>query len=69
LKIRLLEITSLSQSPHDRILWILANNDGKMERSQLRAKVAMRYAQLSPILEELVKEGRIKIALGKNGDI
>jgi len=29
----------------------------------------MRYALLNPILEELVKEGRIKIAIGKQGDI
>jgi hypothetical protein len=29
----------------------------------------MRYALLIPILEELMKEGRIKIAAGKQGDI
>jgi hypothetical protein len=33
-----------------------------MERSRLRAKAAMRYAQLNPILDELVKEGRIRIS-------
>ena len=54
-------MTSLSQSPRDRILWILANNDGKMERSRLRAATGMRYALLNPILEELMKEGRIRI--------
>ena len=54
-------MTSFSQSPRDRILWILANNGGKMERSRLRAATGMRYALLNPILEELVKEGRIKI--------
>ena len=43
-----LEMTSLSQSPRDRILWILANNDGKMERSRLRTSTGMRYASLNP---------------------
>jgi len=37
------------QSPRDRILWILANNGGKMERSRLRACTEMRYALLTPI--------------------
>jgi hypothetical protein len=54
-------MTSLSQSPRDRILWILANNGGKMERSRLRACTGMRYALLNPILDELVREGRIRI--------
>ena len=62
-------MTSLSQSPRDRILWMLANNGGKMERSRLRASTGMRYAMLIPILEELVKKGRIKISLRKYGDI
>ena len=53
-------MTSLSQSQRDRILWILANNGGKMERSRLRARIGIRYALLNPILEELVREGRIK---------
>jgi hypothetical protein len=56
----ILEMTSLSQSPRDRILWILANNDGTMERSRLRGRMGMRYALLNPILEDLAKEGRIK---------
>jgi hypothetical protein len=63
-----MEMTSFSQSPPDRILWILASNGGKMERSRLRARTGMRYALLNPILEELVKEGRIKITVGKQGD-
>jgi len=29
----------------------------------------MRYALLDPILEELAREGRIRIATGKNGDL
>jgi hypothetical protein len=62
-------MTSFSQSLRDRILWILANNGGKKERSRLRGRMAMRYALLNPILDELVKEGRIKIVAGKNGDM
>jgi hypothetical protein len=62
-------MTSFSQSPSDRILWILANNGGKMERSRLRASTGMRYAMLIPILEELVREGRIKMTVSNQGDI
>jgi len=47
---------SLSQSPRDRILWLLANSGGKMEWSRLRVFAGMRYALLNPIIEELVKE-------------
>jgi hypothetical protein len=36
-----------------------------MERSRLRASMGMRYALLNPILEELAREGRIRIS----GDI
>ncbi len=62
-------MTSLSQSPRNRILWILANNDGKMERSRLRASTGMRYALLNPILDELVKEGRIRITVTMKRDL
>jgi hypothetical protein len=62
-------MTSLSQSPRDRILWILANNDGKMERSRLRAATGMRFAMLIPILDELLKEGRIRITVTMKKDI
>jgi hypothetical protein len=61
-------MTTLSQSSRDRILWALANNGSKMERSRLRASTGMRYALLNPILEELTREGKIKIGLGKDGD-
>ena len=60
-------MTSLSQSPRDRILWILAKNGGKMERSSLRASTGMRYALLIPILEELARKERIRLILGKDG--
>ena len=62
-------MTSLSQSPRDRILWILASNGGKMDRSRLRARTGMKFALLNPILDELIKEGRIRIATCKDGDL
>ena len=62
-------MTALSQSPRDRILWILANHGGMMERSRLRRCMAMRYALLNPILEELVREGRIKITVTMQRDL
>ena len=62
-------MTSSSHSPRDRILWILAGNGGKMERSRLRARTGMRYALLNPILEELAREGRIKMTVGKHGEL
>jgi hypothetical protein len=62
-------MTTISQSPRDRILWILANNGGKMERSRLRACTGMRYALLNPILEELVREVKIKMTLGRDGNM
>ena len=55
------------QSPRDYILWILENNDSKMERAFLRRRLGWRYAILDPILDELEKEGRIKVTLGQKG--
>jgi hypothetical protein len=52
---------STSQSPRDRILWILTNSGGKMERSRLRRCAGMRYALLDPLLAELVREGKIRV--------
>jgi hypothetical protein len=49
------------QSPRDRILWILANSDGKMDRSRLRRCAGMRLADLDTILAELARNGKIKI--------
>ena len=60
-------MTSLSQSMRDRILWLLADNGGKMERAFLRRRLGWRYAILDPILEELESEGRIKVTLGQKG--
>ena len=50
------------QSPRDRILWILANSGGKMERSRLRRCAGMKLTDLDPILAELAKEGKIRIS-------
>jgi hypothetical protein len=58
-------MTGPFQSPSDRVLWILGHHSGKMKRSRLRAAIGMRYAYLNPILEELAREGRIRIS----GDI
>jgi hypothetical protein len=51
-----------SQSPRDRVLWILSEHDGQMERSRLRRHAGMRYALLNPILEELARDGKIRIS-------
>ena len=57
----------LVQSMRDRVLWMLADSDGKMEQSSLRRRVGWKYSILDLVLEELEKEGRIKIAVGKQG--
>ncbi len=62
-------MTSFSQSPRDRILWTLAAHGGKMERSRLRRCMGVEDALLNPILEELAREGRIRIATGKDSDL
>jgi hypothetical protein len=50
-----------SQSPRDRVLWILSEHGGMMKRSRLRAHTGMRYALLDPIIEELARDGKIRI--------
>jgi hypothetical protein len=40
-----------------------------MERSRLRAATGMRYAMLIPILNELMKEGRIRITVTMKRDV
>ena len=51
----------ISQSSRDRILWILTNSGGKMERSKLRRRSGMKLADLNLVLGELALEGRIRI--------
>ena len=60
--VAVLEMTRPSQSPRDRILWILATRGRKMERSRLRRCIGMRYADLDPILLDLARDGRIRIS-------
>ena len=55
-----LEMTKPSLSPRDRILWILANSGGKMERSRLIQYMEMTYTDLDPILTKLELEGKIR---------
>jgi hypothetical protein len=50
-----------SQSPRDRILWILNSHGGSIELGKLRGKTGIRYAILTPAILLLKKEGRIKI--------
>jgi hypothetical protein len=57
-----MEMTTQSQSPRDRILWILANSSGKMDRTRLRRCTGLKLADLNLILEELAREGRIRIS-------
>ncbi len=52
----------MTQSPRDSILWMLANSDGKMERSKLMRCAGIRYALLEVLLHELAREGRIRIS-------
>jgi hypothetical protein len=54
-------MTSSSQSPRDRVMWILSEHGGEMERGRLRAATGMRYALLDPILEELARDGKIRV--------
>lgn len=49
------------QSPRDRVLWILTNSGGKMDRSRLRRCAGIKLAELNLILGELAGEGRIRI--------
>ena len=49
-----------SQSPRDKVLWELANH-GKMKKSDPRRHTKLNLSELEPILEELEKEGQIRI--------
>jgi hypothetical protein len=50
------------QSPRNRILWILTNGGGKMERRRLRRCAGINLADLNLILGELAQEGRVRIS-------
>ena len=53
----------MTQSPLDRILWILPNSGGKMDKSRLRRCTGIKLADLESILGELAREGRIRITV------
>ena len=59
----------MTQSPRDRVLWILNERGGKMTRNRLRVVTGLRYEDLNPILDELVREGRVKITKDKDRDL
>lgn len=48
-----------TQSPRDRVLWVLTNGSGTTDRSSLKMGTGMTYADLDPILAELNREGKI----------
>ena len=50
-----------SQPPRDRVLWILTNSGGKMDRSRLRRSAGIKHVDLNQILGELTREGKIRI--------
>jgi hypothetical protein len=54
-------MTGPLQSQSDRILWMLSESGGKMERGRLRRHMEMRYALLDPILEELARDGKLRM--------
>ena len=55
-------MTSSSQSPRDRILWVLSESSGKLDRSSLRRRAGIVLADLDPILAELTRDGRIRMS-------
>ncbi len=50
-----------SQSPHDSILWILSDHGGSMKISELRQRTGLRLHELAPLLEDMEREGKIRI--------
>jgi hypothetical protein len=54
-------MTRFAQSLKDRVLWILTNNSGKMDRTRLRRCAGLKLADLNHILGGLTREGRIRI--------
>jgi len=50
-----------SQSPSDRILWVLISLNGKSEWCKLRRRTELRAAELNAGLGMLAKDGRISV--------
>jgi hypothetical protein len=55
-----LEMTDPSQSQRDKILWEQATR-GRMKKKDLRQYTRLKLSELEPILEDLTREGRIRI--------
>jgi hypothetical protein len=49
------------QRPHDKVLRELNSHSAKMMRSMLMRSRGIEYAVLDPILEELIREGKVRI--------
>jgi predicted transcriptional regulator len=56
--VAVLEMTS--QTPRDKVLWILTNYGPRMKPSELRRQSGIKMQVLLPVLKQLVKEGKIK---------
>ena len=51
----------IAQSLPDKILWTLNEHDPRMRRDELRRHTGLRMYEISSILEDLEKEGKIRI--------
>ena len=49
-----------SQTPREKVLWILANYGPRMKPSELRKRSGIKMQVLLPVLKQLVSEGKIK---------
>jgi DNA-binding MarR family transcriptional regulator len=67
--VAILEMKRFSQSPLDKVLWVLANHGGKMTASSLQLDLGIKQADLDVILANLEREGRIKRTIGKHGEL
>ena len=51
------------------VLRLLEANGGEMIRNRIRDRLQVRLAILDPLLDELEKEGKVKITLGQKGGL
>ena len=56
-------------APPVRVLSLLDLNGGEMPRRWIRDRLPLVYRLLDPVLDDLEKEGKIKITLGEKGGI
>jgi DNA-binding MarR family transcriptional regulator len=50
----------LAMTTQDQVLWTLSEH-GSMKRKELRRRTGLRLHELIPILEDLEREGKIRI--------